>query len=324
MYLGPTLSSHISRLTAATITRSSSNSSATRPSLLRPALASLCPRHGSHRTSTTTASQTASGPAARRVLYDGHLPTSPLQRTAMAGWAAVSALMAPERADMVATLGEVTGRSALERLYRTMLTDPEGREVLRARPVINGATVDLAALAALPNGTFGKGYSDFMEGNKFSPDSRSAVQFVDDPDLAYVMRRYREVHDLWHVLSGLPPTVEGELALKWFELIQTGLPVCALGAVFGPLALPSAEGRGNGSGSSTGAKEGGHKYGGGGGGRRGGSREVLARTYVPWAIRAGRNTRRPLMCVWYERRWEQPLEAVRRELGFEVAPRRDA
>ena len=28
-----------------------------------------------------------------------------------------------------------------------MLTDPEGREVLRARPVINGATVDLAALA---------------------------------------------------------------------------------------------------------------------------------------------------------------------------------
>ena len=36
----------------------------------------------------------------------------------MAGWAAVSALMAPERADMVATLGEVTGRLALERLYR--------------------------------------------------------------------------------------------------------------------------------------------------------------------------------------------------------------
>lgn len=36
----------------------------------------------------------------------------------MAGWAAVSALMTPERADMVATLGEVTGRSALERLYR--------------------------------------------------------------------------------------------------------------------------------------------------------------------------------------------------------------
>lgn len=36
----------------------------------------------------------------------------------MAGWAAVMALMEPERADMVATLGEVTGSLALERLYR--------------------------------------------------------------------------------------------------------------------------------------------------------------------------------------------------------------
>lgn len=42
---------------------------------------------------------------------------------------------------------------------------------------------------ALPEGTFGKSYSNFMKGNKFSPDSRSAVQYVDDPDLAYVMRR---------------------------------------------------------------------------------------------------------------------------------------
>lgn len=137
--------------------------------------------------------------------------------------------------------------------------------------------------------------------------------------------RYREVHDLWHVLSELPPTVEGELALKWFELIQTGLPVCALGAVFGPLALPSTERSGNGTGGNTGndaPKEAGQKHS-GGGGSRGGSREVLASTYVPWAIRAGRNTRKPLMCVWYEKRWEQPLEAVRRELGFEVAPRRD-
>lgn len=31
--------------------------------------------------------------------------------------------------------------------HRCMLADPEGREILRARPVINEATVDLAALA---------------------------------------------------------------------------------------------------------------------------------------------------------------------------------
>ncbi|CAB1106581.1 unnamed protein product [Ectocarpus sp. CCAP 1310/34] len=169
----------------------------------------------------------------------------------MAGWATVTALMDPERADMVATLGEVTGRLALEQLYRSMLADPEGREILRARPVINEATVDLAALAALPDGTLGKSYSNFMKENNFSPDGRSPVKYVDDPDLAYVMRS-----------------------------------------------------------------------GGGGGGKWRGSREVLARTFIPWAVRAGRRARRPLVCVWYEKRWEQPLELVRRDLGVEMAPQR--
>ncbi|CAN0252882.1 unnamed protein product, partial [Ectocarpus sp. 13 AM-2016] len=152
----------------------------------------------------------------------------------------------------------------------------------------------------LPDGTLGKSYSNFMKENNFSPDGRSPVKYVDDPDLAYVMRRYREVHDLWHALTGLPATVEGELALKWFELVQTGLPVCALSAVLGPLALPSKE--------PPPAPT--------------GSREVLARTFVPWAIRAGRRARRPLVCVWYEKRWEQPLELVRKDLGVEVAPQR--
>ncbi|CAM9711195.1 unnamed protein product, partial [Hapterophycus canaliculatus] len=133
--------------------------------------------------------------------------------------------------------------------------------------------------------------------------------------LFFCLGRYREVHDLWHVLSGLPPTVEGELALKWFELVQTGLPVCALGAVVGPLALPPRE-------PPSKASAGGGGSAGGSGSGKMGSREVLARTYVPWAIRAGRRARKPLVCVWYEKRWEQPLEQVRRELGVEAAPRR--
>lgn len=101
-----------------------------------PALTSTWTRHHLHcstsnRSGSTSSSNnsnnasremspdcTASGPAAKRLLYGGHIPTTPWQRAAMAGWAAVSALRKPERADMVATLGEVTGRLALERLYR--------------------------------------------------------------------------------------------------------------------------------------------------------------------------------------------------------------
>jgi len=43
------------------------------------------------------------------------------------------------------------------------------------------------------------------------------VQFVDNEELAYVMQRYREVHDFWHVLTGVPTTVLGEIALKWYH-----------------------------------------------------------------------------------------------------------
>ena len=32
--------------------------------------------------------------------------------------------------------------------------------------------------------------------------------------LAYVMQRYREVHDFWHVICALPTSVAGEVALK--------------------------------------------------------------------------------------------------------------
>ena len=35
-----------------------------------------------------------------------------------------------------------------------------------------------------------------------TPDTRLAVRIVDDEELAYVMQRYREVHDLMHTVLG--------------------------------------------------------------------------------------------------------------------------
>ena len=55
------------------------------------------------------------------------------------------------------------------------------------------------------------------------------------------MTRYREIHDFWHVLSGLPPTEFGEIALKWFEWEVTRLPVCLLSGVIGPTRLSLIE-----------------------------------------------------------------------------------
>ena len=70
-----------------------------------------------------------------------------------------------------------------------------------------------------------------------SPDSRAPVQFVDDVDLAYVMLRYRQVHDLLHSLLGMPTSMLGEVVVKWFEAVQTGLPMCISAAMLGPFRL---------------------------------------------------------------------------------------
>lgn len=41
-----------------------------------------------------------------------------------------------------------------------------------------------------------------------------------------------------HLVCLQPPCSPlGEVVVKWFEAIQTGLPMCVLGAAFGPVRL---------------------------------------------------------------------------------------
>jgi ubiquinone biosynthesis protein COQ4 len=42
------------------------------------------------------------------------------------------------------------------------------------------------------------------------------VSFIDDADLAYIMRRYREIHDLTHVTLGMPINMLGK---SFFQFI---------------------------------------------------------------------------------------------------------
>eukprot|EP00624_Nannochloropsis_granulata_P003147 evm.model.NODE_25956_length_14363_cov_38.254890.4 len=190
---------------------------------------------------------------------------------------------------MVAALGETTGLIALRSLREIMAADPVGRELLEAKPDIKEESVHPDRLRGLPPGTFGREYACFMDHHGYSPDERTAVRFVDDPELAFVIKRYRQVHDFWHVLCGLPPTVLGELALKWFEMVQTRLPIAAFSGLFGPLSLPATE------------------------------RKVLREQYIPWAVRTA-GAAKPLMCVWYERSFDEPLDAMRTRLNITPAP----
>lgn len=46
-----------------------------------------------------------------------------------------------------------------------------------------------------------------------------------------------DITDSPHPHFSYPPLLLGEVVVKWFEAVQTGLPMCILGALFGPVRL---------------------------------------------------------------------------------------
>lgn len=56
----------------------------------------------------------------------------------------------------------------------------------------------------------GRGLGEAHGCQRVSPDTRAPTRFVDDEELAYVIQRYREVHDMLHTLLGMPTNILGE------------------------------------------------------------------------------------------------------------------
>ncbi|XP_069791069.1 ubiquinone biosynthesis protein COQ4 homolog, mitochondrial isoform X2 [Narcine bancroftii] len=222
-------------------------------------------------------------------LYQTHIPTNLLQKTLLATGSAFMSLYDPYRHDMVAVLAETTGQIAIRNLRDRMRNDAEGHQILQDRPRISTSTLDLTSLRELPPGTLGREYIRFLDVNQVTPDSRMPVKFVDNEELAYVMQRYREVHDFMHTLLGMPTNILGEVAVKWFEAVQTGLPMCILGAVFGPLRMSARK------------------------------IKILTRDLIPWAVQCGR-TAHCVLNIYYENRWDQNLESLREEIGILPPP----
>ena len=54
----------------------------------------------------------------------------------------------------------------------------EGRDILRDRPRLNTQTIDVPKLAAMPEGSFGRAYVDWLESCKVTPDTRDPVRRI--------------------------------------------------------------------------------------------------------------------------------------------------
>ncbi|KAL4759818.1 ubiquinone biosynthesis protein COQ4 [Aspergillus foveolatus] len=221
--------------------------------------------------------------------YPHHVPLGFFEKGFLAVGSAVGALLNPRRADLIATLGEVTATPYfIYRLRDAMLQDPTGRQILRDRPRITSQTLPLPYLRSLPENSVGRTYATWLDREGVSPDTRDNVQYIDDPECAYVMQRYRECHDFYHAVTGLPTFVEGELALKAFEFLNTLIPMTGL-SMAASVRLKPAE------------------------------RERLFSLYLPWAVRSGLNSKE-LINVYWEKILEKDVDELRAELGIEKPP----
>ncbi|KAG4305906.1 hypothetical protein PORY_000816 [Pneumocystis oryctolagi] len=226
----------------------------------------------------------------RKTLYKEHVWLPMGARIVLGFGAAIALQKNLKRADLLGVLTELTAfPCVLRMLHKQMLSNATGRRLLREQPRINSKTLDFQALRALPLHTVGRSYVDWMDTHELSPDTRGTVRYIDHAEWAYIVQRYRESHDFYHTLTGLPATLEGEVALKCFEFCHLKLPVTFFSILAGATRLSAA------------------------------AQQRLWTLYLPWALHNGQHAQ-TMLNVYWEEELATNIDVLRRRLGIRAAP----
>lgn len=222
-----------------------------------------------------------------------HLPTDmTLEEWKTVGGCVLRVLLDSNRTEDIITAEELGAQAQIAYLATCgVMSTGEGPDIMRDRP--NLGDVDLEALRRLPASTLGGAFARFFEDNGLTTEIYGIpALYTADPDQAYLMRRYRHSHDLWHVLTGFSIAGHDEILIHAFSLAQTGMPSSVVLMVLGSLKHMLLEGR----------------FG-------------LMRSGLLAAYQRGREAS-PLLPVYWERHFEESLESVRARYG--VRPWTDA
>jgi ubiquinone biosynthesis protein COQ4 len=209
-------------------------------------------------------------------------------------WAALRGLIADsQRTDLAFEVIDALSGNSFERSFQRFRNHPDGRRLLAERPSLLRTLSDRGALANLPAGSFGRAYVTFIASADLSPEGLVAAEAAaearnprppTDADRQFFANRMRDMHDLWHVLTGYGMDEAGEAGLLAFNLGQ--VPNLGMALIVAASA-------------AVGPKD---------------ARLSFPR-YLLQAWRRGRGT--PMLSVApYERLLGTPLDAVRQLLGI--------
>ncbi len=192
------------------------------------------------------------------------------------------------RTEQIHVVEETTCRRRFAAELARMRQTEAGRALLSARPELCSAQVDYDALRRLPRHTLGGAYAAHLDENHLSAELQaSRTTHVDHEDVAYLVRRFRQTHDVWHPLTSLGVTPHEEVTIHAFSYGQLQLPVSALIVSLGGIKHGVLERRW----------------------------AMLLGTFRQ-AYRAGREAA-PLLEVHWEKMWGDSLGEVRRRFRIE-------
>jgi ubiquinone biosynthesis protein COQ4 len=129
-------------------------------------------------------------------------------------------------------IGALAGNSGA-RLFRRFRRSPDGAEVLREHRELFSVLDDVERLKRMPEGSLGAAVANYFITEELSAQgladaSEAAFQGRDrgvpDSDEALFGRRLRDLHDVFHVVTGYGRDVRGEAAVLAFTVPQTRNP----------------------------------------------------------------------------------------------------
>lgn len=114
-----------------------------------------------------------------------------------------------------------------ERCFRRFQRTDRGTRLLREKPELFDKLNDVDYLGSLPDGTLGKTIWSFYTTEELSAAGLKAASESarteprEDSDLDWFGRRTRDLHDVFHVLTGYGRDMRGEVACLSFTFAQT-------------------------------------------------------------------------------------------------------
>lgn len=157
-------------------------------------------------------------------------PGQPLKRDWKTAWNALRKLMADGNDTVqVFRIMRALNADTSHKNYVRLLASPEGGRLAYARVELSERFSDRTWLDALPEGTVGAAYRAFLDRTGFSAKGLADISYADNTGwremqhpYAWFGRRERDVHDIWHTLTGYTAEEHlGELCLVAFSYAQT-------------------------------------------------------------------------------------------------------